>query len=170
LPTRRVFFAVTYSNQKVGPEMMSRFPKLQLVATFGVGYDHIDANSAAAHGIVVTHTRDVLNEEVADTALGLLLCTVREFPRPNVTCAPVSGNSSTIRSPRRRFATARSDCWAWDGSAAPSRAGSTRSGARRQLRVTTPDGPPKCHREIQTELPPAIAERGFVAGLAVWSR
>jgi len=36
---------------------------------------------AAAHGITVTNTPDVLTEEVADTALGLLLCTVREFPQ-----------------------------------------------------------------------------------------
>src|SRR6185369_17927596 len=33
------------------------------------------------HGIVVTNTPEVLNEEVADTAIGLLLCTVREFPQ-----------------------------------------------------------------------------------------
>jgi lactate dehydrogenase-like 2-hydroxyacid dehydrogenase len=74
-------FAVTYSNQKVSAELMARFPKLELVATFGVGYDHVDAKWAGAHGIIVTHTPDVLTEEVADTALGLLLCTVREFPR-----------------------------------------------------------------------------------------
>ena len=36
---------------------------------------------AAAHGVVVTNTPDVLTEEVADTALGLLLCTVRELPQ-----------------------------------------------------------------------------------------
>jgi lactate dehydrogenase-like 2-hydroxyacid dehydrogenase len=74
-------FAVTYSNQKVNAELMARFPKLELVATFGVGYDHVDAKWAGAHGIIVTHTPDVLTEEVADTALGLLLCTVREFPQ-----------------------------------------------------------------------------------------
>jgi len=74
-------FAVTYSNQKVSGELMVRFPQLELVATFGVGYDHVDAKWAGAHGIIVTHTPDVLTEEVADTALGLLLCTVREFPQ-----------------------------------------------------------------------------------------
>jgi lactate dehydrogenase-like 2-hydroxyacid dehydrogenase len=74
-------FAVTYSNQKVSGELMARFPRLELVATFGVGYDHVDAKWAGAHGIIVTHTPDVLTEEVADTALGLLLCTVREFPQ-----------------------------------------------------------------------------------------
>ena len=59
---------------------MQRFPKLEQISSFGVGYDHVDAKWAGEHGIVVTNTPDVLNEEVADTALGLLLCTVREFP------------------------------------------------------------------------------------------
>jgi lactate dehydrogenase-like 2-hydroxyacid dehydrogenase len=75
-------FAVTYSNQKINAEFMQRFPKLEIVSSFGVGYDHVDAKWAGAHGIVVTNTPDVLNEEVADTALGLLLCTVREGPYP----------------------------------------------------------------------------------------
>ncbi|MCZ7660043.1 MAG: 2-hydroxyacid dehydrogenase [Xanthobacteraceae bacterium] len=60
---------------------MQRFPKLEIVSSFGVGYDHVDAKWAGQHGIVVTNTPDVLNEEVADTALGLLLCTVRELPQ-----------------------------------------------------------------------------------------
>ena len=74
-------FAVTYSNQQVDAGLMMRFPRLELVASFGVGYDHIDARWAGAHGIIVANTPDVLNEEVADTALGLILCTVREFPQ-----------------------------------------------------------------------------------------
>ena len=73
--------AVTYSSEKVSAEFMSRLPKLEIVSSFGVGYDHVDAKWAGAHGIMVTNTPDVLNEEVADTALGLLLCTVREFPQ-----------------------------------------------------------------------------------------
>jgi lactate dehydrogenase-like 2-hydroxyacid dehydrogenase len=41
----------------------------------------MDSQWAAAHGVVLTNTPDVLTEEVADTALGLLLNTVREFPQ-----------------------------------------------------------------------------------------
>ncbi len=59
--------------------LMARFPNLEIVASFGVGYDHMDVKWAAAHNVVLTNTPDVLTEEVADTALGLLLCTVREF-------------------------------------------------------------------------------------------
>jgi lactate dehydrogenase-like 2-hydroxyacid dehydrogenase len=61
--------------------LMARFPKLQIVSSFGVGYDHMDVKWAAAHNVILTNTPGVLNEEVADTALGLLLCTVREFPQ-----------------------------------------------------------------------------------------
>ncbi len=55
-------------------------PNLQMIASFGVGYDGVDVQAAAARGIVVTHTPDVLNDEVADTAIALLLNTVRRFP------------------------------------------------------------------------------------------
>jgi lactate dehydrogenase-like 2-hydroxyacid dehydrogenase len=59
--------------------VLSRFPKLEIVSSFGVGYDHIDAKYAGDHDIVVTNTPDVLTEEVADTALGLFIATAREF-------------------------------------------------------------------------------------------
>src|SRR5215510_1640651 len=71
--------AIAYTANKVDETFLKQFPKLEQVSSFGVGYDHIDAKWAGAHGIVVTNTPDVLNEEVADTAIGLLLCTVREF-------------------------------------------------------------------------------------------
>lgn len=74
-------FAVSASTERVDAALMARFPKLEIVATFAVGYDHIDAKWAGQHGIVVTNTPGVLTEEVADTAIGLLLCTVREFPQ-----------------------------------------------------------------------------------------
>jgi lactate dehydrogenase-like 2-hydroxyacid dehydrogenase len=73
--------AIAYTANKVDGAFMRQFPKLEQISSFGVGYDHIDAKWAGEHGIVVTNTPDVLNEEVADTALGLLLCTVREFPQ-----------------------------------------------------------------------------------------
>ena len=59
--------------------VMDQLPNLETVANFGVGYDGIDLTYAAERGILVTNTPDVLTEEVADTALGLLLMTVREL-------------------------------------------------------------------------------------------
>ncbi|MEP9367464.1 2-hydroxyacid dehydrogenase [Xanthobacter sp. VNH20] len=71
----------TRGKRKVDDALMARLPKLEIIANFGVGYDTVDAAAAAARGIVVTNTPDVLNEEVADLALGLLLATVREIPQ-----------------------------------------------------------------------------------------
>ncbi len=71
--------AVTYNTVRGDKATLSQFPKLEIVASFGVGYDHIDAAYAAEHNIMVTNTPDVLTEEVADIALGLLIATLREF-------------------------------------------------------------------------------------------
>jgi lactate dehydrogenase-like 2-hydroxyacid dehydrogenase len=60
--------------------MMALFPKLEILSSFGVGYDHIDSAYARDHNIIVTNTPDVLTEEVADVALGLLIATLRELP------------------------------------------------------------------------------------------
>src|ERR1043166_7921296 len=73
--------ASSVTSERIGRDLMAQLPRLEIVATFGVGYDHIDVAWAAEHGVTVTNTPQVLTEEVADTALGLLLCTVREFPQ-----------------------------------------------------------------------------------------
>jgi lactate dehydrogenase-like 2-hydroxyacid dehydrogenase len=73
--------AVSAPIRPVDEALLAHLPELELISSFGVGYDHIDATAAAKRGIVVTNTPDVLTEEVADTAIGLLLCTVRELPQ-----------------------------------------------------------------------------------------
>ena len=73
--------AVSAPVEAVDEALYARLPDLEIISSFGVGYDHIDARAAGKRGIVVTHTPDVLTEEVADTTIGLLLCTVREFPQ-----------------------------------------------------------------------------------------
>src|SRR5262247_64362 len=73
--------AMSVTSERMDGAFMAKFPKLEMISSFGVGYDHVDAKWAGEHGIVVTNTPDVLTEEVADTALGLLLCTVRELPQ-----------------------------------------------------------------------------------------
>ena len=71
--------AVTYNSVRGDSTTLARFPKLEIVSSFGVGYDHIDAPYARDHNIMVTNTPDVLTEEVADVAMGLLIATLREF-------------------------------------------------------------------------------------------
>lgn len=78
-PTCR--FAVTGAHAHIDEAFMARLPKLEIVANMGVGYDTVDAAAAGRRGIIVTNTPDVLTEDVADLALGLLLATVRELPQ-----------------------------------------------------------------------------------------
>ena len=71
--------AITYNTVRADARTLARFPKLEIVSSFGVGYDHVDAAYAREHNIMVTNTPDVLTEEVADIAMGLLIATLREF-------------------------------------------------------------------------------------------
>jgi lactate dehydrogenase-like 2-hydroxyacid dehydrogenase len=71
--------AIACAQGQMSASLLERFPKLEIVSSFGVGYDNVDVKYAVAHNIIVTNTPEVLTEEVADTAIGLLLCTVREL-------------------------------------------------------------------------------------------
>lgn len=77
----RIRGLATGAQAPVDRALLARLPGLEIVASFGVGYDTIDTAAAAAQGVVVTNTPDVLTDEVADLALGLLLATVRQIPQ-----------------------------------------------------------------------------------------
>jgi lactate dehydrogenase-like 2-hydroxyacid dehydrogenase len=64
-----------------GAKWMDMLPNLEVIASFGVGYDAVDVGHAARRGIIVTNTPDVLNDEVADTTVALLINTVRRLPQ-----------------------------------------------------------------------------------------
>lgn len=66
---------------KVPREFMARFPALEIVSVFGVGYDGVDVPAARERGIHVTHTPDVLTDDVADMAIALMLATARNVVR-----------------------------------------------------------------------------------------
>jgi lactate dehydrogenase-like 2-hydroxyacid dehydrogenase len=66
-------------HARVDAALLDRLPNLQIVANFGVGYDSVDVDAATERGVIVTNTPGVLDDEVADTALALLLMTVREL-------------------------------------------------------------------------------------------
>lgn len=77
-PDVRIVVA-TFHTARIDAAFMQRLPRLELVSSFGVGYDHIDAKWAGEHGVVVTHTPGVLDAEVADIALALTLSAVRQL-------------------------------------------------------------------------------------------
>ena len=62
-------------------ELFAKLPALEIISNFGVGVDGIDLAEAKRRGVIVTNAPDVLNDCVADTALGLTLNLLRRFPR-----------------------------------------------------------------------------------------
>jgi len=60
-------------------ELMARFPRLEIIAVFGVGYDGIDVQAASERGISVTNTPNVLTDDVADLAMTLMLSVSRRL-------------------------------------------------------------------------------------------
>ena len=73
--------AVGGPHVPIDADFMGKLPNLEIVASFGVGYEHIDVRWAAARGVIVTHTPGVLDDEVADTAMALVLMAVRRLPQ-----------------------------------------------------------------------------------------
>ncbi len=71
----------SFGPMPVDGKFMDTLPKLEIISNFGVGVDAINLDDAKKRGIIVTNTPDVLNETVADTALALVLNTVRRFPQ-----------------------------------------------------------------------------------------
>ena len=72
--------AVVASGER-GPtaQMIEAMPKLEIVATFGVGVDATDREACKRRNIPITNTPDVLTEEVADMGLALMLCVLRRI-------------------------------------------------------------------------------------------
>jgi lactate dehydrogenase-like 2-hydroxyacid dehydrogenase len=65
----------------VAGALIERLPKLEIIACCGVGYDGIDVAAARRRNIPVTNTPDVLNDCVADLAMGLLIDASRGIAR-----------------------------------------------------------------------------------------
>ena len=68
---------------KVSSELIKKLPNLKIIANYGVGYDAVDVEQATLHNVKVTNTPDVLNDEVADTAVALTLCVYKNISSAN---------------------------------------------------------------------------------------
>jgi lactate dehydrogenase-like 2-hydroxyacid dehydrogenase len=77
----RIRAVATDGHAGVPPQIFAGVPNLELVASYGVGYDAIDIAACKARGIRVANTPDVLNDAVAELALGLMIGLCRRIPQ-----------------------------------------------------------------------------------------
>jgi len=80
-PLERIRGIAGSGESKVPAELMAKLPALEIVSIMGVGYDGVDVAAAKARGVMVTHTPDVLNDDVADLAIALALNVARRIPQ-----------------------------------------------------------------------------------------
>lgn len=77
----RLRVLATNGESGAGAQLMDALPKLEIIVSYGVGVDAIDLKHAAARGIRVTNTPDVLTGDVADLGIALMLAGARDLAR-----------------------------------------------------------------------------------------
>ncbi|WP_026291569.1 2-hydroxyacid dehydrogenase [Marinobacterium rhizophilum] len=75
----QVDIIVTSGRYGCSADVMAALPNLKAIISFGVGYDPIDIDAARARNIRVSNTPDVLNDCVADLAMGLMIASARRI-------------------------------------------------------------------------------------------
>ena len=79
--TKVTAFVGVGSTAKVDRKLIAMVPNVKMISIFGVGYDGVDVAAVKERGIQVTHTPDVLTDDVADLAMGLILSIGRRIPQ-----------------------------------------------------------------------------------------
>lgn len=75
----RVRFLQTTGFYGADAALINALPKLEIIASMGVGVDTVDLKAAKARGIAVTNTPNVLNDDVADLAIAMMLMASRNL-------------------------------------------------------------------------------------------
>ncbi|MDR3101547.1 MAG: 2-hydroxyacid dehydrogenase [Paraburkholderia sp.] len=80
-PDERAAVRCVVTNGDVGlrADDMARLPSLELILSYGSGYEGIDLRAAQARGVVVTHAPGANAATVADHAIGMLLALMRDY-------------------------------------------------------------------------------------------
>jgi glyoxylate reductase len=65
--------ALAIVGERIDDAVLDLFPRLRIVANYGVGYDGIDVHACARRGVAVTNTPGVLDDATADLTMALIL-------------------------------------------------------------------------------------------------
>ena len=68
-------------GDRIDRAMMERAPRLKVISTFSVGYEHIDVQEATKRGLYIGYTPGILTDATADLAFALLLGMARKIPQ-----------------------------------------------------------------------------------------
>jgi glyoxylate reductase len=68
-------------TDRIDAGLIAAAPRLRVISNYAVGYDNVDVAAAAARGIPVGNTPDVLTDATADLTFALLLASARKLPQ-----------------------------------------------------------------------------------------
>ena len=80
----RVRAVATGGHEGCPRAVIEALPKLEMISSFGVGYDAVDVAACREHAVRLTNTPDVLNDAVAGITLGLMIALCRRIPQADV--------------------------------------------------------------------------------------
>ncbi len=75
----RVKGIIATMRNPVRSNLINACPNLEIISLAAVGYDNVDLNAAKSNNVIVTNTPDVVTNDTADTAMGLLLNVTRRY-------------------------------------------------------------------------------------------
>jgi lactate dehydrogenase-like 2-hydroxyacid dehydrogenase len=75
----RIDAVATSGTKGMDDATMAKLPNLKMISHFGVGVDSIDTEAAKRRGVMVSNTPDVLTDDVADIAMGLIIAVSRKL-------------------------------------------------------------------------------------------
>ncbi|KAK1663322.1 hypothetical protein QYE76_051481 [Lolium multiflorum] len=124
---------VGYPGHKVDAALLDALPSLEIFSSFSVGIDHVDLAECRERGVRVTHTPDVLTDDVADLAVGLAVAALRRIPQADRyvragawkakgdytlttrtrSLHPSSMHSFTLEDPQARLSACSLSCFPW---------------------------------------------------------
>ena len=77
----RIRAIATDGHNGVPADVFAACKAIEVVSSFGVGYDGVDIAACKARGIKVTNTPDVLNDAMAEITVGLMISLARRLPQ-----------------------------------------------------------------------------------------
>jgi len=80
----RVRAVATGGHEGCPRAVIEALPKLEMISSFGVGYDAVDVAACREHAVRLTNTPDVLNDAVAEITLGLMIALCRRIPQADM--------------------------------------------------------------------------------------
>ncbi|MFH0879179.1 MAG: C-terminal binding protein [Lentisphaerota bacterium] len=93
-------------HQRIDAPFLDRFPKLKAVIRYGVGYDNLDLDELSRRGIYACNTPDYGVDEVADTAIAMIMNMTRGVSRYDYLCRTYTrGWQEHVLRPLRRTST-----------------------------------------------------------------